>query len=413
VKSQSFLQGAFILAVAGVLSRLLGALYRFILPYFLDDAGLGLFQMAYPIYSTLLSLSAFGIPVAISKLVSEKLALGRGRGAMRVFRIALIMLAAAGLSFSLFLLAIAPTFARQVLKEERAIANIMAIAPAIFFVSVMAAFRGLFQGFQQMTYYGVSQVVEQVVRVSTILLAAILLASYGTTWQAAGANFGAVTGGIAGLGYLFFVYVSKRGEIERRFLSGPQSPHDGEESTPDIIYRILQLAIPISLAGVIFPIVSFIDSIVVPSRLHVAGFGSEATAMYGILTAKAMPFINAPTVITGALAVSLVPAISEALATKNMAQVRSRAKAGVRVTFLLNIPAAVGLFLLARQVPDMLWDSPEVGGPLSILAAGMFFLTVQQASSGIMQGMGRPDIPVRNLILGLHMVPDSYSGPQH
>jgi stage V sporulation protein B len=113
-----------------------------------------------------------------------------------------------------------------------------------------------------------------------------------------------------------------------------------------------------------------------------------------------MPFINAPTVITAALALSLVPAISEALASDNEALVRHRARAGIRVTFLLNMPAAAGLFLLSRQVPDMLWNAPEVGGPLSILTAGMLFLTVQQATSGVLQGLGRPELPVRNLFAG-------------
>jgi stage V sporulation protein B len=398
VRSQSFLRGAFVLAVAGIVSKVLGALYRFALPYFLSDDGLGLYQMAYPIYTTLLSLSAMGIPIAISKLVSEKLAKGDGRNARRVFRIAFMMLALVGFAFTVVLIVAAPAFAEFVLKEPRAVTTITAIAPAIFFVSVMAAYRGLFQGFQQMEFHAVSQVVEQIVRVGTIFLLVIVLIPYGTRWQAAGANFGAVTGGIAGLLYLVYSYMRRRSEINSKFADTGGKVR--EEGTLEVVYRILRLAVPVSLAGVMLPLVSFLDSIVVPSRLHVAGFGEESTALYGILTAKAMPFINAPTVITAALALSLVPAISEALASDNEALVRHRARAGIRVTFLLNMPAAAGLFLLSRQVPDMLWNAPEVGGPLSILTAGMLFLTVQQATSGVLQGLGRPELPVRNLFAG-------------
>ncbi len=396
----SFLKGAFVLAVAGVVSRSLGAIYRFILPWFLENEALGLYQMAYPVYAALLSVSGTGIPIAISKLVSAKAANENREGVVRVLKIAFFILAFLGVGTTFLMYFGAAPFAQYVLKDPRAQFTIRAIAPALFFVSIMCAFRGFFQGLQWMTPHGVSQVVEQFIRVGTIIFALIVLAPDNQLLGAVGASFGAVTGAVAGLIYLTGTFFRHRGGLLDSI--GGSARSRPLESPWEITKKIFALAIPVSLAGVTFPVINFIDSAVVPARLQVAGLDMEAaTALYGVLSGKAMVFVNAPLFFTSGLALSLVPAISEAEAKGDEKTLRRRSRMGLRVSFVVNVAAAAGLFLLSREIPMLLWDAPKAGVPLAVLSGGVLFITIQLTCSGILQGLGRPDIPLRNLAVAL------------
>lgn len=402
----SFVKGAFILAAGSLISRGLGAVYRIFLPFVVgggDPASeaakqaMGLFGMAYPIYTIILSISAVGLPLAISKLVSEHTARGEVQSARRVFRVALVMLALLGLLLSGILYAVAPYYARYVSQDVRATLSIQAIAGAVFFVSIMSAFRGYFQGLQVMTPHAASQVIEQLVRIGTMFLFAWLLLPFGIEFAAAGATFGAVTGAMAGLLYLVYVYL----RVGRGLLQQVEAVPEKPEKVRTILKRVVDLAVPISLASMILPLMNFLDSALVPARLHVAGFVTEeATALYGILTQYAMPFMVAPTVFTAALSMSLLPSISEGAARGNWALVRSRASQGIRIAILIGLPASAGLFVLARPIPAMFGFPVQVGTPLAILASGVLFMGLQQTSSGVLQGLGRPLVPMRNLLLG-------------
>ncbi|MGB4214935.1 MAG: oligosaccharide flippase family protein, partial [Dethiobacteria bacterium] len=170
-----FIRGAAILAVAGIGVRFIGALMKIWLVRIVGDEGIGLYQMAYPIYSTLLAISTAGIPVAISKLVAENITINDYRGAMRVFRIALLILTLTGLAITLLLILTAGSIVEAADIDNRSVYAIIAIAPAIFFVTVMSALRGFFQGQQYMIPTASSQVIEQVGRaVVSLLLAAAL-----------------------------------------------------------------------------------------------------------------------------------------------------------------------------------------------------------------------------------------------
>jgi len=386
------------LTAAGLISRLLGAGYRLPLASFLGDEGIGLYQMAYPIYTTILSLSTAGIPVAISKLVAEKMADGDKPGAYRVFRISLFILTVVGLVSSIALLLGAHYLAQHILRDPRAYYAVVGVAPAIFIVSVMSAFRGFFQGFQTMLPTAVSQVIEQIVRVATVFGLAIYLLPRGIEYAAGGATFGAVTGALASLFFLLIVYWPWRRWFAR--LPGRTVPA-AEESSGQIIYRIVTLAVPISLGALVLPLMQTLDTVIVPSRLQIAGFNvNDATALFGQLTGMATPLINLPSILTVALATSLVPAISEALALRNYQAAQRRTYTGIRITLLLFLPAMAGLYLLADEICFMLYKNAAAGIPLAILAIGGVFLGLQQTTSGILQGTGRTILPVRNLLVG-------------
>lgn len=397
-QKESFLSGAMILAGAGLISRVLGAVYRIPLSRVVGDEGIGLYQMAYPVYTMVLAISTVGIPLAISKLVAEKLAKRDGVGAYRVFQLSFILLLVTGLVFTVGMFLVARPYAIYVTKDIRAELSIKALAPAIMIVTAMSAFRGFFQGLQKMTPTAVSQVLEQVTRVITMFILAYLLLPRGVEFAAAGATFGAFTGALVGLGVMGFIYWRSRPTVVE-LLRARGRPQDSDRF---IIARIASLSLPVSLAAIVMPLMTLMDSLVVPSRLQALGFEpATATALYGQLTGMAFPVMAMPTVVTAALSASLVPAVSEALALNDLNLIRHRAQASLRLTFLFTLPAVAGLYLLAREISAMLFREPQAGIPLMALSAGLMFLALQQTTSGILQGLGRTDIPVKNLLVGV------------
>lgn len=390
-----------ILALGSLISRGLGVVYRFTLPWFMGggqqaQVGIGLFMYAYPLYTALLGVSATGVPSAIAKLLAEKLARDQWRDAQHLFRVSRAMLTMLGLVFGLLLYLGAPYFAQYLFRDPRATLTIRAIAPAIFFVSIMSAYRGYFQGLQAMAPHAVSQVIEQIVRVATMLLFASLLLPRGIEWSAAGATFGAVTGAVIGLLYLMSVFRRHSVNPMRR----PANAPGGDGNTAAVLREILDLALPISLVAIIQPIMGMIDSTLVPSRLHAAGLGDRATALYGVLTGFALPFIIAPTVFSYAVGMSLIPSIAEAMARGNRAAAYAKNQVGVRFTLMIVLPATAGLIALAREIPTLFYDAPETGPSLALLAAGALFLGLQQTFSSVLHGMGYPRLPMRSLLAG-------------
>lgn len=396
-RQNSFLFGAMILTVAGLLSRFFGVLYRIPFARLVGAEGIGLYQMAYPIYTTVLALSTAGLPIAISILVAEKNARGDRWGGRQVLYLALVLLATLGAVMSYGLYHWADWLAFQVLHDRRAMYSILAVSPAVFFGAVMSAFRGYFQGLQWMMPTGVSQVVEQLVRVGTVLTAALLLMSYGVEFAAAGAAFGAVAGGAAGLItlLLFYTWFCMRDHAGNKVKSTPR------EGMVELTYRLLVLAVPASLGALVMPVVQTLDAVLVPLRLQVAGFTvEEATGLYGELSGMAGTLINLPTIITTAITTSLVPAISEAAARGRVKQVGEQLSLALRASLLLCLPAAVGMWLLAEEIMHLLYNVPTAGVPLKVLAPSIVFLGMYQVSAGALQGLGRTMLPVRSLIIG-------------
>lgn len=400
MQRRSFLRGAFILVAGSLASRALGAVYRIVLPILMGGGqraayGMGLFMLAYPVYTVMLNLAAVGVPLAISKLVSEHMARGDRSGAARVFRVSLLALALIGLASSLLLAALASPVAYAFAHDPRAAISILAIAPAIFFVSLETAYRGFFQGLQHMGPQAVSTVVEQIGRIGTMFLLAALLLPFGIQYAAAGASFGAVTGAVAGLIYLLRVF--RRDAVARPV----RTARPADIPARRVLGQVAALAVPISLAGIVLPLMNLMDAAVVPNRLLSSGFGArEAVTLYGVFTSYAMPFIVAPTILTSSLSVSLVPSVSEALALDQREVLQARAATGLRVTILVLLPSAVGLMLLGHQIPQLFFHSAQAALPLIILAPAVLFMGTQQVTSGILQGLGFPGTPMRNLIVG-------------
>ncbi len=397
-RNAAFIRGAAILAATGIAARVIGAVFRIVLAAILGDEGIGLYMYAYPIYSTLLVVSTAGIPVALSKLMAEKIAFNDYPSAMRIFRIAFFILTFTGLLITLVLILGANFFAAVIVKDMKAVWPLIAISPAIFFVTIMAALRGFFQGQQNMLPTAVSQLLEQLFRVGFSIFMVVLLLPVGLEFAAAGATSGAAAGGLAGLIYLTYYYWRRKKDFAGQLYLEPGQSFD---PAGKIVSSIFSLAIPVTIGGLVVPLISLIDLAVVPRQLQAAGFDLETSrALYGQLTGMAGPIVYFPNVIALALSISLVPAISEAYALKNRDLIQSRSSIAVKLTVLFSLPSALGLFLLAEPITVLLYNNAAAGYSLALMSWTVIPLCLYVTTTGLIQGLGKPIVPALNMFVG-------------
>lgn len=398
MSNKKLLKGAFILAAAGLFAKFLGIFFKIPLQRLIHDEGMGLFGLPYPIYTVLLAVSLIGFPAAISKVISEKLATGDEAGAQKVFKVSFIMLFLIGFFTSLLLFLSANHIIALLDWPQEAYYAIVGLSFAPFFVSIMSAFRGYFQGMQIMHPTALSQIAEQVGRVFVGITLAYLTIERGIGFAAGAASFGATAGAFLGTVTLVFYYI-KQGRFGS--LSRPKSfPKD---SVISIIKRLSWLALPITIGAVLSSVMGVIDSIIVHSRLLESGYTIEgATILYGRLTGKAVTLMNVPLTFSMAMSASLVPAITESLSRKQFKELTEKITTGIKTTILIGLPATIGLSILSEEIVHLLWGGQEAGGEiLKILAFNVLFISLAQTLTGILQGMNRVFIPVRNLIMGV------------
>ena len=395
-ETKNFLKGTLILTVSSIVVKVIGALNWVILSRIMGGEGIGLYQMGFPIYLMAITVSSAGIPVAISIVTAEKVAREDYGGARRVFQVSLRMLFVTGLAFSLVLL-LGAGWLVKLLPDPRAYYSIIALAPAVFFVTFLSSFRGYFQGWQIMTPTACSEITEQLVRVATMIIFSYLLLPYGLTYAAAGASMGAGAGAFCGLLVLLGFYWRLK---KKFFPPGADTAPKVREPALRIMKRLILLALPVSMSSLMLPIVSNLDMMIVPKRLLVAGYTvPEATTLFGYLSGMAVPLINMSTILTAALSISLVPAISESRTLGDREGIRAKVSTAFTVASVITIPCSVGLHLLGGRVAALIYNAPDAGPAIATMSGAIFLLGLHQVSTGILQGLGRTKIPVINMII--------------
>ena len=400
--SEKFLKGTFILTIASFVVKVIGSLNWIFVSRILGGEGIGLYQMAFPIYFFAMTISQAGVPVAISIITAERVALKDIFGAQRVFRISLLLMLMTGIFFSVLTYLSADWLIEwQFIRDPRAHLSIVALSPTIFFVTFLAASRGYLQGWQRMTPTAVSQIVEQIFRVIVMIMLADLFLPMGLEYAAAGASLGALAGAVTGLIVLVYFHIKLNRDIEKTYgLDLRPAPETEHESTIAIIRRIFKLALPVSAASIMLPVVSNLDLMIVPQRLEVAGYSvRQATELFGYLTGMAVPLINLATILTASLAVSIVPAISEARALKDPQRIFRQTAAAVRISNFVCFPAFVIMFFLATPIASLIYNAPGAGPAVMISAVSIILLGLHQVSTGVLQGLGHTTIPMVNMIL--------------
>ncbi|MBF1763716.1 MAG: polysaccharide biosynthesis protein [Veillonella sp.] len=387
-----FLKGAMILTLAGIIVKVIGAFSKVLIARVLGGEGIGLYMMAYPIYQIIVSISAAGIPVAISIMIAEKLANDDMQGVQQVFSVSLRVLTILGLVFSLALYGSAPWLIdTQIITDPRALIAIQLLSPAIFVVTILSCFRGYFQGFQYMVPTGTSQIFEQIFRVSSMVGLAYYFIDRGLHLAAGGATFATFPGVLAGLLVLIFFYYRQR-RVREQMLS-QQNPNAICESNSAVVKRLFSLAIPVSMANIMLPMVSLIDTFIVPKRLMDIGYYlNEATTQFGYLTGMATSLIGLPII---------VPAVSEAHAQGNVNRIVQRAGTAIKIANMFTIPACIGLCVLATPISLLIYATPNAGPVIAVISLSIVFLGWQQITAGILQGLGRTVIPMVSIFVGL------------
>lgn len=391
--ANKFISGTLILTLSGFVVKAIGSINWIILSRILGGEGIGIYQMAFPIYLLALDVSSAGLPIAISIITAEKAAKEDYAGAQRIFRVSLTMLCITALFLS-FVVFFGARFLidEQIIRESRAYYSLIALAPAIFFTTIIAGYRGYLQGWQQMTPTAMSQIVEQLVRVVVMLGFAALLLPYGLDYAAGGASLGAGAGGLAAWLVLIYFYYKLKRSLPK---DGPVFP---QESIRHILKRLIVLAIPISLSSIMLPVVSNLDLLIVPRRLEVAGYSTaQATELFGYLTGMSVPLINLATILTAAMAMSLVPAISHSFTLKETDEIYSRTAGAMRISFLVTIPFSVMLYVMAEPVVTFIYNAPAATDATRAVAIAICFLGLHQITTAILQGLKRPKIPVINM----------------
>ncbi len=396
--NKKFLKGTLILTASSMVVKVIGSLNWIILSRILGGEGIGLYQMGFPIYLMAITVSSAGIPVAISIITAEKVAENDFFGAKRVFNVSLRLLFISGLVFSSALwFGAGWLIENHWIRDARAYYSIIALAPAVFFVTFLASFRGYLQGWQIMMPTAASEVVEQLMRVVTMIVFAYMFMPYGLEYAAGGASMGAGVGAFCALLVLMWFYARLKRSLKAK-MQGTVAKEP--EPARKIITRLLKLALPVSLSSLMLPVVANLDLLIVPQRLEAAGFSvGESTELFGYLTGMAVPLVNLATIFTAAMTINLVPAISESRTLKDEAGIKAKIRTAFRVAMIITLPCSVGLYFLAGDVAALIYNAPGAAGAIRTMSFGIFLLGLHQISTGILQGLGKTALPVIAMIL--------------
>lgn len=405
--ARTFLAGAGVLTVSALFVRLVGVAQRVPLYRLLGDDGTGLVQLPQPVFGITLVLAATGLNIAVSRLIARRLAHDDIDGARHVFRLSQWLMTLLGLLFAVGMAAGASWLATALHHDARAALPYVALAPAVVLGSLTAAHRALFQGAQDMTPNAVSQIVEQIARVTAMVTFAYVLLPRGLGWAAFGASLGPVAGSAAG--YLYLRWRERRtGGDVAAILRGrsPESSGPAAERRSGaasdrrtIVREIVREAVPVAGAALLLPLFNLVDATVAQGQL--ASQGLPHTALYGQLSGPASALTQIPTVLTSALFVALVPAITLQHEQRRPDDVRQLSGLALRLTVAVCIPALAGLLLLATPLTTFIFGDASAGPVVQALAPSLLFLGLQQASAGVLQGLGQAGLVLRHTVWGL------------
>jgi stage V sporulation protein B len=390
MKKQSLIKGTIILGMAGIFARFLGLFFRIPIQALIGDQGMGYYQMSYPLYMTFVAVAS-GVPIAMSKFIAEMNAKNDEEGALQVLRQTLFFMIALASAVTVLML----MFARPIISilrwDPKSYYSFLVIATAPIFVSIMCTFRGYFQGLQNVRPTAISQIVEQIGRVSAGVLFAYLLYPKGIEYAAAGAALGTLVGGAMGSIYLYLTYIKSKKRMIRRV-----------SKKKHILADLGKAALPISMGAAVGTIMSLIDSVLVPQQLLKAGFSQlQSAVLYGQLTGKVFTLMNVPLALSVALCASLVPIIAEAFYLGKRRELVKRVDMALKLSNVISLPSSLGMFFMAYPIMHLVFMKDAAGYEiLKYISISIPFIILTQTSTAILQSIGNYMKPVYNLGIG-------------
>lgn len=415
-KKSNFLAQGTILVVASFAAKAIGMVYRIPLTHILGDDGNGYYSTANEIYTIILMISSFSLPLAVSRLVAEREYKGEARNTYRVLICSLKFAAITGGILSLFTFLLGGVITKYVMGVELASYALRVLAPAIFLFALTGVLRGFFQGHGTMVPTAISQIIEQIVNAVVSVACAWLMLGYGTrigqekgnaelgtALAAAGGTFGTVASVGVALVFMVIIYLGYRKNFLRRMRRDKESRRESDRA----IYRAIAYTIlPIVLSTLVYNISTIIDQGVFNHILAGKGFTQKQyTAVWGIYTGKFLVQMNVPLSIASCLAPSVVPALTEAMANHDLREAGARTRDTIRYTMVFTIPCAVGMAALARPIMMMLFgDNESLTMAAGIMQSGALLtvlLALSTLTTGILQGLGRMRAPLVHAAIAL------------
>lgn len=415
-RKNGFIMQAGILAAAGIISRIIGLLYRGPLHNVIGALGWGYYGSAYNYYTIILLISSYSIPSAISKVIAQKLAVKEYRNAHRIFKCALGYVLAVGGAASLFLY-----FGAGLFVKGASITVLRTFAPTIFIYGILGVLRGYFQAHRSMVQTSISQILEQIANAVVSVGAAYLLirTAMGSmelpadeadlvkraTYGAVGSALGTGAGVLAALLFMTGVYLLNRRMIDRRV---KRDRHTEQESYQDILKMITMVVTPYIISTAVYNLSSAVNnSVYLKAFLEKRQLAEmELSSRWGIFVGQAQTISNIPIAFAAAMGAAMIPTVAQAVAAGELEETREKIAAAVKMIMLISIPCAVGLFVLARPVTGLLFHNTRVEEDLATnllmaLSLSVVFYALSTLSNNILQGLGKVNVPIINAGIAL------------
>ncbi|MCD2491029.1 polysaccharide biosynthesis protein [Lacrimispora sp. NSJ-141] len=412
-KNNNFLVQGTILAGAGILVRIIGLVYRIPMQNKIGSAAMGMYSSAFYIYNIMLLLSSYSLPLAVSKMVSTRVALGQHKNAYRIFQSSLLFSLVSGGAACLLTFFGADFFAAKLLNEPGAAYAIKVLAPTIFVMAFLGTLRGYFQGLGTMIPTAVSQVFEQIINAVVSVLAAFLLFDmgakmdiakgkdfYADAYGAAGGTIGTAVGALAALFFCFVVFRMYKQVLNK------QMRRDNTvmlESYGNIARVLIATIIPVIISGTVYNISNLIDNSIYGFYMKSTGGTAHYMANWGVYSGQYYLLINVPIAISNALSSSMLPSLTRTVTEGKKGEVLRKINVTIRFSMIVAIPAAVGLTVLSSPIVNMLFkQDTQLGGDLLFLGSlAVIFFSLSTVSNGILQGINKMKVPVRNALISL------------
>lgn len=402
-KKESFIQSIATLMFSQVAIKILGLVYTLYLTNRegFGDKGNAIYSAGYHIYAILLTISSVGVPNAISKLVSEKLAVGNHKGANKILKTSLITFSILSFLCCLILFFFSNFIASYCIEIPESELSLIALSPAIFFVSLSSVLKGYFNGRKNMKATANSQIFEQFFKTILTIILVEFVAHYfhSTILMAAAANLATSIATLFSFIYLFSFYKANRTEIGKEILSTVNYSY---EKVSFIIKNILFVSIPMTISAIMSSCNKLVDSFTVPRLLKKFLSSENATILYGMFSGKIETLINLPLSLNIAFSTTLVPSIAEALAKKDIKSASDKISFSLIFSMLIALPCSIGMCIFSKQILDLLFPNANDGAfLLSIYAFNIIFSVLIQTTTGALHGMGKIFLPTVILIVGV------------
>lgn len=420
-QSSNYIVQGGILAGASILVRIIGLIYRIPVTRILGPVGNSYYSAAYEVYSMMLLISSFSLPLAVSKLVSARLAKGRAKSAYKLFGCTMLFALVSGGAAALIVFFGAGFFSEVVVSTPESRLALQVLAPTILIVALMGCLRGYFQGLGSMVPTAISQIIEQIINAAVSIGAAWYLFRYGAkldallstetaayAYGAAGSTLGTGLGALAGFLFLIFLTLVFRRVMKEQIA---RDRHEKTESTGQILYLILATILPVILSTAVYNISGIIDQGIFKHLLDYRQYDSmRIDELWGIFSGEYKLLTNVPIAVASAMASSVIPEMTRARVNRDRKQMRKKTENSIRFVMVISIPCAVGMSVLAEPILTLLFGAEEHTalsasllhmGSISVVLYGMSTLT-----NGILQGMNKMRLPVIHAAIALaaHLV---------